>query len=268
MPATHLHVSLFGSFRLLWDGQPVAGFEQSRLQHLLAYLVLHRDAPVSRQQLAFSFWPDTTDQQARKNLRTLLTRLRQALPAADDVVAVTPQTLHWRPDAPTSLDVAEFAAALAQAETGDPEQAVSALAAAVAAYTGDLLPDCYDEWILPLRQQMRQAYGKALERLVLALEERRAYDRALPCAQRLVHYDPLHEAAYRHLMRLHLAQGNRAEALRVYQACEEMLQQEFGIAPGRATRRLYERLLVLEDPVVRAGPASAARARPAALPLV
>ena len=77
-----LQLHLLGPFRLLQDGQPVAGFDQARLQHLLAYLVLHRAAPVSRQQLAFAFWPDTTDGQALKNLRTLLTRLRAALAGA------------------------------------------------------------------------------------------------------------------------------------------------------------------------------------------
>lgn len=268
MPAARLQIHLFGPFRLLRDNQLVAGFDQPRLQHLLAYLALHRDAPISRLQLAFCFWPDTTDQQALKNLRTLLARLRQALPDADDFLSITPQTLQWRPDAPVGLDVAEFEAALARAEVGEPANAPGALAAAVAAYTGELLPDCYDDWSLPLRQQMRQAYGKALERLVLALEEQRDYSRALPYAQHLVRHDPLHEAAYRHLIRLHLAQGNRAEAQRVYHACEAMLQQEFGIAPGRATRRLYERLLALEDAVVRAGSASEAKARPADLPLV
>ncbi len=260
MPTASLHVYLFGPFRLLWGDQPVAGFDQTRLQHLLAYLVLHRNAPVSRQQLAFSFWPDTTDQQALKNLRTLLTRLRHALPHAGDFVAVTPQTLQWLPDAPFTLDVAQFEAALVQAEAGNQDTVTNALTAAAAAYIGDLLPDCYDDWILPLREQLRQAYGKALERLVLELDEQRDYARAIPYAQRLVYHDPLREAAYRHLMRLHGAQGHRADVQRIYHACEAMLREEFGIAPSRATRRVYERLLRVED--LAAGPLAARPSEP------
>jgi DNA-binding SARP family transcriptional activator len=80
MSAGRLHLDLLGTFRLCRGDQPVAGFEHARLQHLLAYLALHRFAPISRQQLAFLFWPDSTDQQALKNLRTSLTRLRHALP--------------------------------------------------------------------------------------------------------------------------------------------------------------------------------------------
>ena len=109
-----LHLDLLGTFRLRQDDQAVAGFEHARLQNLLAYLVLHRAAPLSRQQLAFHFWSDSTDQQALKNLRTLLTRLRHALPDADHFIDVTAQTIQWRPNAPFTLDVAKFETAVAQ----------------------------------------------------------------------------------------------------------------------------------------------------------
>jgi len=108
MSARRLHLDLLGTFRLRRGDQPVAGFEQARLQHTLAYIVLHRTAPISRQQLAFLFWPDSTDQQALKNLRTLLSRLRQALPDADQLIDVTPLTIQWRAAArlPRWLDLA------------------------------------------------------------------------------------------------------------------------------------------------------------------
>ena len=74
MAAARLYLHLLGLFRLLQGDQPIASFDQTRLQHLLAYLVLHRAAPLSRQQLAFLFWPDSVDQQAIKNFRTRLIR--------------------------------------------------------------------------------------------------------------------------------------------------------------------------------------------------
>ncbi len=268
MPAARLYLHLLGPFRLHQDDQPVAGFDQARLQHLLAYLVLHRNTPISRQQLAFAFWPDTPDQQALKNLRTLLTRLRQALPDADDCISVTARLLQWRADAPLRLDAAEFEAAVAQAEGADPARVVSALTDAVATYTGELLPDCYDDWIIPLRERLHGAYGGALERLVLTLEEQRDYAGALSYAQRLLHHDRLHEAAYRYLMRLHLALKDRPAALRVYHTCETMLQREFGTAPGRGTRDLYARLLSTEDQPASAAAGRPPDARPVHFPLV
>lgn len=267
MLAARLEIHLLGPFRLYQNSQPVAGFDQARLQHVLAYLVLHAATPVSRQQLAFCFWPDTPDSQAFKNLRTVLARLRQALPDADAFIHITPRTVQWRPEAPFALDVAVFEAALAQAaaaqHAGEQVEAIRAWTAAVAAYGGELLPDIYADWTLPRRESLRAAYGDALEQLVLALEARRDDGAAMPYAQRLVQHDPLHEAAYRHVMRLHLAQGNRTEALRAYRACTATLQREFGTEPGRATRELYEALRRMDD---TAAPAVAGRP-PGAQPL-
>jgi len=92
-----LRIQLLGSFQVSDDEKPIAKLQSDRLQALVAYLVLHRDQPLSRQQLAVTFWPNTTDAQARTNLRTLLTRLREALPDADQFLVVVCFTL------PTSL---------------------------------------------------------------------------------------------------------------------------------------------------------------------
>jgi DNA-binding SARP family transcriptional activator len=65
--APALNIRLLGEFSLEYDGTPVTGVRTQRLQSLLAYLLLHRDAPQSRAHLAFQFWPDSTEAQARSN---------------------------------------------------------------------------------------------------------------------------------------------------------------------------------------------------------
>jgi magnesium-transporting ATPase (P-type) len=92
-------------FRLRLGEWLVAGFEHARLQYLLAYLALYRAAPISRQQLAFLFWSDSTDQQALKNLHTSLTRIRHALPDADHFIDVTARTIQRRPDNAPNLPI-------------------------------------------------------------------------------------------------------------------------------------------------------------------
>lgn len=64
-----LHIQLLGDFQLCYGDQPVTTVNQARVQSLLAYLLLHRHAPQARQQLAFTFWPDVSEAQARNNLR-------------------------------------------------------------------------------------------------------------------------------------------------------------------------------------------------------
>src|SRR6266496_1199931 len=78
-----LHIRLLGDFSLLYGDQQVTSLNPTRLQSLLTYLVLHRDVPQRRQHLAFLFWPDATEAQARNNLRQLVHQLRQAFPAVE-----------------------------------------------------------------------------------------------------------------------------------------------------------------------------------------
>src|SRR5262249_13706766 len=108
---------LLGSFRLTSADAPHSPLPKPRVQALLAYLVLHRDAPQSRQHVAFLLWPETRDAQARTNLRQLLHTVRQTLPAADTFVRAEGPVLHWGSDAPCRCDVADFEAALTQAES-------------------------------------------------------------------------------------------------------------------------------------------------------
>jgi DNA-binding SARP family transcriptional activator len=257
-----LSVSLLGDFGIRHDLAPVTDVNTPRLQSLLAYLLLHKDAPQSRARLAFLFWPDTTEAQARTNLRNLLHHLRRALPDAGSYLDTSAQTVQWRPGALVTLDVTDFCAALAQAEQpsqGRERTAVQeALERAVGLYKGDLLPSCYDDWILLPRETLRQAYLNALERLARMLEEQRDYRAAINYAQRMLQHDPLHEATYRNLIRLHAFDDNRADALRVYHTCATVLQRELDVGPSAATRRVYEQLLGAESRPSKPVPATTA----------
>lgn len=237
-----LEIHLLGEFRLTSDNAPVKGLNASRMQSLLARLLLKRDVPQSRQALAFLLWPDSPESQARTNLRKLLHDLRRALPGADQYLRIESQTIQWRPDAPFSLDVAEFQNAIERAAKG--EAALQAhLERAVTLYRGDLLPECDDEWIAPVREQFRHAFAGALEQMVRFYEDRREYPAAIARAQHLLQLDPLDEAACRALMRLHALDDNRTAAARVYRACRDLLRQELGVEPEDETRQLYERIM-------------------------
>ena len=243
LAVAYLRVCLLGGFTLRAGDENFASLQAPRLQSLTAYLILHRAAPQIRQQIAFRFWPETTDAQAQTNLRQLLHSLRQRLPNAGAYLRMDERTVGWRGDSDFNLDVAEFELALLAAAQSSGSTKIAALEQAAALYTGDLLPDCYDEWILPLRERLSQRFVAGLEDLILLHEERRSYASAIAYAQRLLHYDPLHEATYRHLMRLYALIGERAGALRVYHTCVAALERELDALPSLTTRQLYEQLL-------------------------
>ncbi len=247
-----LHIKLLGTFIIASARIPLTSVDMPRLQSLLAYLVQHHGVPQSRTRLASLLWPDSTEEQAHTNLRNLLYKLRQALPESDRYLVVDRHTILWQDDGSWTLDVLDFEQAVARAEQAEQEDNHAALRLAleqaVEFYQGDLLPDCYDEWILPERDRLSQLFLDVLEWLLCLREQEGDYQGAIRIAQQLVRKDPLQEASYRHLMRLYAASGNRAAAVRIYQRCVAVLERELSVEPGPATRRVYEQLFHSEQP--------------------
>jgi DNA-binding SARP family transcriptional activator len=241
--------------------------ESARAESLLAYLLLHRDAPQPRQRLAFLLWPGSTEPQAQTNLRKVLHTLRRALPGADSLIETGPRTLRWRTDAPLWLDVEHFERALAEGR----------LKEAVETYTGELLEGRYDEWLMVERERLAGLYAEALERLARQHEVGLRWPEAIRCAERLVAQDPLREESHRLLMQLCRASGDRARAVRAYHVCATALERELGIEPSAETRAIYESLVatapadadLLEAvPAGRAPPPAARTTAPSMSPFV
>ena len=241
-----LTIRLFGALDLRYGDRLLSPLASARAETLLAYLLLHRGTPHSRQRLAFALWPDSSETQARTNLRHVLHDLRRALPEADRFIEVTARTLRWRTDAPHWLDIAAFEDALARARDGAADGDLAALREAIAVYAGDLLDGCYDDWLLAQREGLRLRYLEAIERLVTLLGERGDHVEATGYAEQLIHNDPLNEQAYRLLMRLHSASGQLARALQTYHLCSATLERALGVEPSPATRAAYEALLPAE----------------------
>ncbi len=241
-----LRIELLGSFQIRYQDVPLDGFDAPRLQSLLAYLVLHRDAPQSRTHLAFLLWQDSSEKQAHGNLRNLVHRLKKILPDTDSYVIADTQTLQWNSDASFTLDVDEFQNAAARSDSS------RALENAVTIYRGDLLPACYDEWLLPERERLREKFIDCLAQLIVLSEAAREFQTAIGYARRLLQADPLSEDAYRKLMSLYAEIGDRANVVRVYQTCVAVLQRELDTEPSATTRELFERLRHQEKIVERA----------------
>jgi DNA-binding SARP family transcriptional activator len=166
-----LSVRLFGELELRLGDERLPRLESARARSLLAFLLLHRDAPQSRHRLAFMLWPDSNEGQALTNLRHLIHTLRQASPELDQFLDVTSQTLQWREDASSWIDVAAFDAAQAAADAPGltARRELEALRTAIDLYRGDLLEGCYDEWVLDVRERFRDQYLSHLRRLAEVL---------------------------------------------------------------------------------------------------
>ncbi len=249
-----LQVRLLGSFQLHWCGRFLAGFKAARLQVLLAYVLLHRQAPIERSKLAFLLWPDSTEAQAQTNLRRELHNLREALPGADRFVDSAGRTLHWRADAPATVDLIDFETCLSAASAAEARRdAIAArtyLEQAMVAYGGDLLPARYEDFVLSERERLRNKCLGALEQLAELCVTGRDYPSAIRWTEEILRLEPLRESTCRKLMQLHERGGNRGAALQVYRALAERLQRELQAAPDPASEALFRSILARSAPTL------------------
>ncbi|MGD8793069.1 MAG: BTAD domain-containing putative transcriptional regulator [Anaerolineae bacterium] len=251
-----LRLYLLGPCRLERDGQPLA-FDTRKNMALVAYLAMTGQSH-SREALITLLWPELEPSRARAGLRRNLSTLKKALGGVG--LVVDRQTVGLDPDAGLWLDVVQFRRLLGAWEAhGHPEdrvcpQCLAVLAEAVALCRGDFMEGFglrdsvhFDEWQFFEAEGLRQELASALERLVQGHSTRGAYGAAIPYARRWLALDPLHEVVHRQLMQLYALDGQRAAALRQYQACSRVLQEELALSPSEETTALYEQIRAGQD---------------------
>ena len=101
----------------------------------------------------------------------------------------------------------------------------------------DLLPDWYDDWVAVERERFRQLRVHALERLCDRLVEAERFGEAIEAGLAAMKSEPLRESAHRALVRAHLAEGNRSEALAQYRRFKALLPTSSGSRRRRRWRR-------------------------------
>lgn len=227
---------LFGPPGLIIDKQHVALPPQPAA--FCAFLILNRQRRITREEVQTAFWPDALPARAQERLRRTLYLLRKAIHPHTTLVAAEGAELAIAPEARLWVDYEEFEKALMDAYRGDPPDR-AALARAVDLYADDLLKDIYADWSLLEREHARQRFLTALRHLMLACQRDGDWPDTIRSAHRLLEQDPLQEVAHRALMTAYAATGDRSAALRQYQQCVEILDEEVAAEPLPETTQLY-----------------------------
>jgi DNA-binding SARP family transcriptional activator len=219
---------MLGSFDLRVRGEPFV--LAPSVERVVAYVALH-EGPATRPNVAGNLWLDVPEERAMANLRSALWRLRRPgfplLEARGDYLALSPEV---RVDARELLATAREL--LDGPSGGDEAPAIDPARLNRLAAGSDLLGDWYDDWVLVEREHLRQIRLQALERLAVELARRGLFGRATETALAAVATEPLRESAHRALISVHLAQGNRSEAIRQYALYRRLMRDELDLEPS------------------------------------
>src|SRR6266498_863468 len=202
---------LLDGFELLCHAQPTS--LPMAAQRLLAFLAI-QDRPLLRSHVAGRLWPDTTEEHATRSHLQLAAGVvvdyRQALGHAHDL-----------------LDEANGHKAL-DADDG--------------CLSRELLPHWWDDWVVVERERYRQLRMHALEVRCRQLARAGRFARAVQAGLAAVACEPLRDSAHELLISVHLAEGNRAEALRQYHTYCRLLHDELNLAPSPKIQHLVQGL--------------------------
>jgi DNA-binding SARP family transcriptional activator/tetratricopeptide (TPR) repeat protein len=248
-----VRIDLSGRLRVQSDATVLEGrtFPGRQVRLAFAYLVVHRQRPVPRDELAEALWPGMAPPSWERNLSVVISRLRTILArvAADRVETLTSVHGCYQLQLPpgSRVDSEEAASALDDADTslrgGDLAAAAEHAQRAAELARRPFLPGDESTWVEQVRAGRRRQLVHALDIVAQGAIASGHGDRAITAAEEAVELEPLRETGYQQLIRALAAAGDRARALQVHERCRRLLAEELGVAPSQATEAAYLELL-------------------------
>ena len=242
---------LLGSFELSVDGRQIerSAFERPSGARLLKLLLATPGHRVRRESAAELLWPEVDPDRSGANLRKAVHFARRALDGgAGEGDSVIRGDVDWLrvEDAPgfeLDLDLDRLRRALDSARSGARDGQVDWTALETIAEVGgaELLPeDPYEEWLVPIRERLRQQTIEALQRGAAAARDDGRRELAFRLVEGALALEPADEAAHRIAIELHLGAGQLHAARRQLVACARALADTYGVEPSSELARLIE----------------------------
>jgi len=200
-------------------------------------------------------WPDGAPAVTGTSLSSLAYSLHKLIgDALQGAMPVVNESGYYRLnlEAGIQVDASRFAALVAAGErysrAGDFVATEASYADAVRLYRGDLCTST-DLQLAIERERLRGLQLNVLAWLADYSFDNRDYAASLNHALRLLVIDPCRENGHRQAMRCYMRRGERAQALRQYRLCEQILRTEFDAVPEAATTALFDRLRLQPESV-------------------
>lgn len=238
-----LEIFLLGGLKVELDDEPIE-IASRPAQALLAYLALQSGFDQRREKLAGSLWPESTESNARGNLRQALWQLRKSI--GDKAIQADKASIGLRQDQPFTIDVIRLEREAKSATTGEDWINWAGL------YRGELLPGWYDDWVILERERLEALFQRHMASALQVMVKEGRWNAVLQWAEHWISLGHVPEPAYRALMTAYAAQGDAAALVATYERCVQALESELGVQPSPETDAHYEALAAGERPAVAA----------------
>jgi two-component SAPR family response regulator len=218
---------------------------------MLKTLIAFGGRDISEDHLCTVLWPDSEGDAAHRSFDTTLHRLRKLIEhdkalTLDDGRLSLNSELCW-------VDAWTFERLQGKLESifdQAPESEIDAneigrlSELTLSLYSGHFLKlNIEQPWTLAYRERLRSKFMRLVRKTGLYWEQTQDWNRAIDCYQRGLEIDNLVEEFYQRLMICNWKLGLHAEALVVYQRCQNTLRTLLCIEPSEKTQTIYRELV-------------------------
>lgn len=249
-PGYTLHVQLLGPLVISLGREEVEDkkWQREKAKDIFVYLFIHKDRFVPKEELVGVLFIDQDEKTANRDFKVALNALYNVLepkrsPRAESYFIIRKQNMYRiHPKAVVKSDVEQFQNLSSRGlDERNPQKAIILLKSASALYRGAFyLNHTLSDWFQLEQEQLSQTYLQVIEKLAQNETRLQQFDQTIYWAEKLIKLDSTWEEAYRLLMYAHYQRQNRSQAIKWYDRCVHMLQNEFELKPMETTEQMFE----------------------------
>ncbi|MCT8136788.1 transcriptional regulator [Anaerobacillus sp. CMMVII] len=251
-PGYSIKVKTLGDFQV-WLGHEKIhekSWKREKAKELFQVFVTYKTKMFPKGELLQLLWHELDEDSAQRDFKVALNALNKAIEPGrqarsnpyfiqreDSLYGINKEAV-----LEVDSEIFELTIEKGLKEKGNKE-AIEILTQGLTLYEGDYLPTRrYDDWCVEERERLQVLFLRGAEKLAQLYLENEGYDEAIYWSEAILVKDVCWEEAYRILMYAYYKKKNRTYALRIYERCCKVLQEELGIEPIDATKQIYKRI--------------------------
>lgn len=237
-----LRINCMGEFSTYFDNQQIK-WKTVKVEEVFAFLIMHHQTTVSVETILDAIWPESDYKRAKIYLHTSISYIRQTLKTFGfkDALIFIKQSYF--------LSLNEFYCDEVQIEQLVDSSIlinrnnIEDLEEIFQLYKGSYMEKNDWSWAREHGQMLEQKVTALLERLEEYYEKSGEKEKRLTCLQKLFSLHPYSEKYLRQLMIHYIDIGERGETIRLYKDFHELLENDCGISPEKATEDIYKSIV-------------------------
>lgn len=248
-----IRIQTLGHFNVWRGGEKVSQkeFNRDKTLQLLQYFISNRNKHyLHKEHIMEHLWEDGDDRDFKVALHGVNKVLEPDRPARTEPKYLIRQGVSYELDKEQvwiDVEALEKYVILGNnAYNNATDIAIQAYKKAIDIYQGAYLPNrIFEDWSSEEREKSQILILGAYVTLAEMLLNENPME-SIRLAQEAISIDKTWEDAYRIQMQGYITKGNRPQALKVYQKCVEVLEEEYGIDPLPQTKKLVQKIASIE----------------------